>query len=241
MIEHVFGKPVERKFTAYENDSPIEVATLSSVTLYSTISDATSELNPIVSMSSYTALASSPFTLSYNLPAISDPNPVADRKAWQFWETIKFKLDSSAGTQTEYRALEVTRAQAGSHYPTATKDELKALFPALASYLSDSRIDDILDLAGIQLKIDLKAVGIEYAKAGNLQETNLALAYLAISMCAESQWVKTNQEAFYVRAQDHRKRYTELLSKVGITYDSDGDGAKDQVKQAKPNFLYMPR
>lgn len=241
MVDHVFGKTLNRKFIAYENNEPILLNSLNSVGLYSTITDATAGSNVICSMSSWTTNPSNPFAAIYNLPSVSDPSPTSTRTTWQLWEKIQYKLDSSGDTQTEYRAIDIERAQIGDSEPGTTAAELKSLFPALAAYLSDSRVDEILDLAALQMKIDLTANGVEYPKARKLQETKLALTYLGIAMCAESQYVKTRQEGFYVRAQDYRKLYSDTLSKIKLPYDSDGDGAVDSVKIAQPNFRYVPR
>lgn len=239
MSDHVFGKPLSRTFVAYENDVAIDLTSINSVKLYSSLSDATSALSPIVTMSSWTAVGTTRAT--YNLPAVSDPNPTSDRRSWQLWEAIKYRLSSGGDVQTEYRSIDVSRAIVGDSVPGTTKEDLKALFPALASYLSDARIDDILDLAGLRMKLDLKANGVEYGKARNLWETKLALAFLAISMNADALYLKTNQDAFRERAKDYEQKYTDALKKIALPYDGNADGEVDQVKQAQPTFRYMPR
>ena len=241
MSDHIFGKPLSRTLVVYENDTPIPITSLNSVTLYSSISDATSELSPIVSMVSWTANAISPFETLYNLPAVSDPNPSSDRKSWQLWEKVSYTLAAGAAAQSDYRAIEVTRASTGESVPGTRKEDLKALFPALSTYLNDPRLDDILDLANLQMKMDLKAAKVEYSKARNLQETKLALAYLAVAMSAESIYARTGQDAQYQRGVMYRKLYKETLAKISIPYDSNGDGAVDEVKQAQPSFWYVPR
>jgi len=241
MTDHVFGKPLSRTLVAYENDIAIQISSLNSVSLYSTLADAQASVNPIVSMSSWTANGADPYQISYTLPALSDPAPNTDRKVWQFWESLSFELASNGEAQTDYRAIDVSRATTGESVPTTTISDLKALFPALASYLSDPRISDILTLAYTQMKLDLKSKGISYDKVRGLESTNLALAYLAISMSAEGLYSKTGQDVFLIRKDDYRKHYSDTLSKISFPNDSNGDGVVDELKQAQPTFWFVPR
>lgn len=241
MSDHVFGKPLSRTLVAYENDIAIQISSLNSVSLYSTLADAQAASNAIVSMSSWTANANSPYEISYNLPALSDPSPNTDRKSWQFWEALSFELASGGEAQTDFRAIEVVRATTGESVTETTIADLKALFPALASYLTDPRLLDILDLANLQMKIDLEAQGVKYDRVRGLNKTKLALAYLAISMSAEGLYSKTGNDVFLIRKDDYKKHYSETLGKIKFPNDSDGDGAVDEVKQAQPTFWFVPR
>lgn len=241
MTDHVFGKILSRTLIAYENDIAIQISSVNAVTVHSSLSDAVANLSPIVAMSSYNTNGSSPYEITYNLPPISDPAPSADRKSWQLWERVEYKLSSSGDAQPDYRAIEVSRASTGESLPGTSKTDLKALFPALASYLSDPRLDDILELVNLQMKLDLKAQKIEFSKARNLTETKLALAYLAVAMSAEALYARTGQDVYYQRSIMYRKLYSTTLSKITVPYDSDGDGAVDETKQAQPSFWYTPR
>lgn len=241
MSDHVFGKPLSRTLIAYEKNVAIPISSLNSVSLYSTLADAQAAVNPIVSMSSWTASATHPYQISYNLPALTDPSPSADRKSWQFWEALSFELATNGEAQTDYRAIEVSRVESGESIPTTTISDLKALFPALSSFLSDPKLSDILELANLQMKIDLKSKGIEYARARGLEEANLALAYLAISMSSEGLYAKSGQDVHKIRAEDYALKYSQTLSKIKIPYDSNGDGVPDETKEAAPAFWFMPR
>lgn len=241
MTDHIFGKPLSRTLVAYERDAAIQISSLNSVSLYSTLADAQAAVNPIVSMSSWTANENHPFEVSYTLPALSDPSPNTDRKAWQFWEAISFELAAGGEAQTDFRAIDVVRATTGESVPDTTIADLKALFPALASYLTDPRLLDILSLANLQMKTDLEAQGVKYDRVRGLEKTKLALAYLAISMSAEGLYSKTSNDVFLIRKDDYRKHYSETMSKIKFSNDSDGDGVVDETKQAQPSFWFMPR
>lgn len=235
---NVFGKPINRNLIAYENDIAINISSLSGATLYSSLGDAVDQLNPIGSMSSWVANGT---VINYNLPEVSDPNPSSDRTTWQLWERITYKLTEGGNVQTDYRAIDISRAVTADSYPGTTKTDLKGLFPALSAYLSDARIDDILDLANLQMRLDIKASKVEYSKVKDLQETKLALAYLAIAMSAESQFTKTGQDAHMERAKLYRQMYTDTLAKVTLPYDSDGDSVADQVIQPNASTWFVPR
>jgi hypothetical protein len=241
MTDHIFGKTLNRTLVAYENNDPVPVSSLISVAIYSSLSDAQSNVNPIVSLSGWTPNVAHPYDVKYTLPALSDPDPSYTRTAWMYWEGLSYQLETSGIVQKEFRSIEVQRATTGESVPNTGIADLKALFPALASYLSDPRLNDILALAYSQMKIDLEAKGINYDKARNLDAANLALAYLAISMSSEGLYSKTGQDVFLVRKDDYRKHYSDTLSKITLPNDADGDGMIDEIKDAQPSAWIISR
>lgn len=241
MTDHIFGKTLNRNLIAYENNDAIPVSSLISVAIYSSLSEAQSNINPIVSLATWSANPAHPYEISYTLPALTDPDPTSSRRAWAFWEGLTYQLETSGDIQAEYRSIDVQRASTGESVPSTTIADLKALFPALASYLSDPRLTDILALAYSQMKIDLEAKGINYDRARNLEAANLALAYLAISMSSEGLYSKTGQDVFLIRKDDYRKHYSDTLSKISFPNDADGDGMVDEKKEAQPAAWMMSK
>ncbi len=244
MIDHVFGRDIPRAFIAYENNDPLPIQSLISVNLFSSIpslSDAQSAVGAISHVTTYRAQSATPYALSYALPAINDPAPSSARQAWQFWEAINYRLTASAQLQTEFRAIVVERAVGGDSDPATTVEDVKAVFPSIGAYVSDSQIEQFLAQAITQMKIDMEGSDLEWAQARKLDRHKLTLAYLVIAMCSESQIVGKNGDVHLARAELYRKYYNGNMKKVTTPYDAAKTGVADEKRNAERAFWTVPR
>jgi hypothetical protein len=242
----IFGKAIQRNFIAYEDQDPVAISSLSpAIYLFDTqptLANAANGIGAIQSIAAWINLGTnSPYVNTYSFNAVSDPEPTGNVTTRDYWEAINYKIDPSATIAPLIRSFEISRAVGGMTDTTTKIADLKGVFPAISQYLSDSQLSEVLENAEEQLKLDLSSNDLNWSQIGNLNALRLTLAYLAIAMSSETQFIATGADRFERRATLYRNLYSENLKKIKLTYDKDKDGSFETVKKAGAFSIQVQR
>lgn len=244
MTEHIFGKAITRGFTSYIENTEIIVSTDSpSIYLFSSepsLTVARAGTEALQTLSSWTRAVNAPFLNAYNFAAVSDPDPTGATDSYTYWEAINYYPEAGGQKETVIRNFAISRAQAGEDSAGTSIDDVKKVYPAIESYLTDTQLTDILDSALEQMKIDLEAVKLSWGKIKSQSRLKLTLAYLCIAMSSESQ-IMPPQDKFTKRAEIYNEKYAQNLKKISLSYDSNGNSTADTKQKAGMSFMIANR
>ena len=232
MTAYLFGKDIARKFYPLEDNEPIDLPSQApSIYIFSTmpsLSDARSGTGAIASTAYWVETYVSPYQRAYTILAIPDPSPTsATPRETTYFEAVNFVTKASGQTQTHISAFDVEKPRASETVPGTTVQDLKDIYPKIASYYNDTELARYLVVAQDMIKIDLRAKDVDWGDIDGLKNLKYALAYLTIQYCAEAQIVESGDK-HTLRADIYSRRYEALMGKIKIPYDPDGDGIKDQ-------------
>lgn len=239
-----FGKDIVRELITYENQEPFNlVSQAPAIYLFSnqpSIANAASGSGAIASHTVNYWLESqlSPYKRTYTIPAI--PSDGSGTKCRGFWEAINFVLQSSGTTETVIRQFDVEATEETDSWPEVTRDTLKAFYPAISAYLSDSQLDNMLSLSIAEVQLDFKNKGITWTRLYSLQDLTLAIAYKTIATGSLSQF-KEEGDRFWLRYKEFQEKYDKAISAISLPIDTDGDGAPDGDVQPQPSYAYISR
>lgn len=192
-------------------------------------------------VSSWTELLSTPYTRSWSVPPINDPDPTGTTNKKTYWEAINILLEGSAAqTQCILRAFDITRPAATDDNADISVDDLKNFYPAIARYMSDADLEDMIPIALETIRKDLKKKNVDWYKLRNQSELNLALTYKTIALqCLASIREPNDRHSF--RFDQFEKWYQEEIQSLVLIYDSDGDGNPDTTTQLSVNTQVLSR
>lgn len=192
-------------------------------------------------VSSWTELLSSPYTRSWSVPPINDPDPTGTTAKKTYWEAINILLQGSAAqTQCILRAFDITRPAATDDNADITVDSLKNFYPAIQRYMDDTELGELIPIALEQIRKDLKKKNVDWYKLRNQSELNLALTYKTIALQSLGS-IRDPQDRHAFRFDQFEKWYNEEIASLVLQYDSDGDGAADTTTNLSTNTQVLSR
>lgn len=233
MTSYVFGKDITRKFYPLEDNEPIDLPSqVPSIYLFSsmpTLDHARSGTGALSAAINYwEETPTTPFTRTYTIPAIEDPNPTSLVPNLGYWEAVNYIVKTSGQIQTKLRQFDIEKAKATETVPGTLVQDLKDIYPNIGSYvLDDTVLSTFIKVAEDQIKIEFRQLGVDWGDIVSLKEFKYALAFLTIQYFSESQII-AGDDKFAIRAEIYSKRYEATIAKIKLKYDPDGDGFADK-------------
>jgi len=239
-----FGKSITRSFYPLEDGEPVNLPSQApSIFLFTdqpSRDDAAVGFGAMSAITYWNASSTSPYPRTYSIPPIYDPAPDSATVSRGYWEAINFVHAAGGQTQTVLRQFDVERTKAPVTVPGTTRDDIINAFPAITNYLTNTQIDEFLEIATSLMKLDLEKAGYAWGDYANLHKTNLALAFRTVAECSLSQFKSgTDDDRFWKRYEVFLGRYQSVLSMVNLKADSDGDGTADQTVTAAPSQVVI--
>lgn len=225
-----FGKDISRKFYPLEDDEPINLLSQApAIYLFSampSLADAQAGTGRITSHDIAYWLESSekPYPRTYTISAINQPS--VDVRSKGYWEAINYIAKAGGQTQTVLRQFEVEAIDETEEHPATTVLTLKEICPQVSAYFSDIELEQYIDNALEEMKLEFEANGIKWRDLFNLNKATKALAYKALS----SAWLNQLQEdgdRFSIWAAQFKALYDMAIKTVKLRVDTDGDNQAD--------------
>lgn len=239
MTEYWFGSSIIRNFWPIQDGEPYPLPTQNpSIYLFSSQPSAEAALSgdgAFQTKTTWTQASVEPYKCTYSLDPIPPPASGATQTLG-FWESIKLVAASGGQAQAVTRYFEVSKPSGTATDPETGRNDITGVYPGILSYLREDQLDTFLADAREELKLDLEARGLTWARLGELNKLRLALAYKAISLASFSQF-QTLNDRHYVRWKQYAEKCKALLDTVNVTNDVDGDGQQDQA--IKPSFTHQ--
>jgi len=245
-MSYNYGKSITRNFYPLEDDEPIELPSQApAIYLYSslpTLADAQAGTGAIAShsISYWEPQAVTPYARSWTFPPIANPSPNSATSPRGYWEVINFVSAPGGQRQTVINQLVLERTQALPEIPGTTKADLKRVWPGISTYITDSQLDDFLQLAMEEMQSDFQAKGFDWGTIKNLSRARLALAFKTIELANLSQFKEEN-DRFHLRFKEFQNKYNNAIATSGIESDTDGDGAADVPAEIASRTIRMVR
>lgn len=246
MSKYPFGKTVTREFYPLRDVGGLsEPFAVSSITAYlyedrPSRDDAQAGTGAMHTGVSFTYQTDSPFTVTYQFPAVDDPDPFRTQNYEPMVEVINAILENGEQIQTTLRPLIFERAQGAPEIPGTTTNTIKDVFPQIANYLDDDKLAEMLLIVEEQIKIELKSNGIQWAQVQNLRVLKLALAYRCIAMASISQ-IAQQGDRHDRRQALFQELYDSTMKAVRLEIDTDEDGEIDNVAAARPSHFVITK
>lgn len=236
MTSYIFGKDITRKFYPLEDGEPINLYSQApAIYLFTeqpSLAVARAGTGAVQTVNYWTDSAVSPYPKTYTFTAVDDPAPEATSPPCSYyWEAINFYAKAGGQLQTKLRTIELEKPQGTESVPGTTAEDLKVIYPAIENYVEDdTELENFIVVAQDEIKRDLKAKGIEWGTIEGLKDLKYALAFLTIQYFSESNIVSADDK-FAIRAEIYSKKYTKAMSDITVKFDSDNDGAVDEVAE----------
>lgn len=243
-MQYIFGKDISRVFYPTENDVPLSLPS-QTPTIYvfdrkPSLTEAAAGTGAIKTISTWSQDTSSPYGCTYTITAIDDPQPTSLTDYKEYWEALNFYAKVGADVAPVIRKITLSRILGQDSQPGTSITDLKNIYPAISAYLSDAQLTQFLTIALDEIKLTLKAKGLDWAKLHELYELKLALAYKAITLCSLSQ-IREPEDRFAVRWKTFSDMYESLITNIKLSYDSDGDGEAEAPVEAKRGYWIAAR
>ena len=167
-MKYVYGKSFSRTFYPMQDSSPVQLPSQSPTIYifrdYPSISAAQDGTGAVATISSWTQATVTPFGCTYTVAAINNPDIDSLIPVWTYYEAINFVATAAGQVQTVIRAFELGTVEELESLPGTTIQDLKDVYPAIASYFDDTKLAAFITGAEQELKIDLEAQGFKYPK-----------------------------------------------------------------------------
>lgn len=243
-MKYIFGKDISRQFNPTQNNEHISLPT-QTPTIYIFASNpsrtvARAGTGAAATISSWTELSTFPYTRTYTITAIADPDPTGITDYKDYWEAINYVAKTAGDTLTTIRHFRLERAAGTDSKPGTTVNDLKNIYPAITSYLTDDQLTQFIGIARDEMQLELEAQGLEWSKLSDLYKTKLALAYKTIALAALSQ-IKEQGDRHHIRYEEFTKRGVSALKTLDLPYDADGDGQAEAARPLRQEHVYLIR
>lgn len=240
MNQNYFGVNLARRFYPLKDNQPFQLPTQTpAIYVFDAIpgrTEAAAGTGAIATITSWTASTVTPFVCAYTIPAIDDPDPASTVYAREYYVAINYILATSEQVQTKIEQLILERADGTSQIPKVSGEDIKAVYPAISSYATDSQMEDFLGMAHEQVQADLRAKGLSWAQILNLSDYKLAVAYKTIGMIALSQ-IREPNDRMRFRFDTFERWYSQALASVTAIMDTDRNGREDVAIQPSSQWI----
>lgn len=230
MSHYPFGKDFTRALYSYDaTTQPIQLPS-QTPTIYIFSSEpnrteAAAGTGAIQTISSWTIASTTPYAATYTVTAIDDPEPTGAVAVREYWEAINYIAKTAGQVQTKIRSFEIGRIAGGDSFPSLGTS-LTDLYPAITAYLTTDQITQFASLAREEMRLELRAKGIEWEQVSGLNDTYIGLAYKTIALAVLSQ-IKEQGDRHEIRYREFSAKYEAFMSTLKLPYDEDGDGSPD--------------
>lgn len=243
-MTHSFGASFTRTFYPTIDDVPVSiVGQAAEIYLFSSmpsLADAASGVGSFATISTWTQTGTPPYAATYTVPAINDPAPDSATPSRGYWESVRFAIQTGQQKQTVLRQFELKRIHGGASVPGTTVQDLKDMYPAISAYVSDAQLTEHLSIAENELRADLRARNIKWARAEDKARLNLALAYKCIANVAESM-IREPNDKHQFRMTRFEEKYNRALQATELQVDFDEDGQPEVTTEAKQKTWFNVR
>lgn len=231
----IFERSGTRNFYPLVNNQAIQLPA-QTITFYffdqqPTVTDAMAGTGATHTVTTSTISATSPYPVSYTLPAFDDPYPANAWTIYTYWMAVKFILVVAGDSQCVIRSFEIARVEGNDNVPGTTVQELKDIYPAISAYASDAQLLTHLTSAQDELKLDFKKRGLPWSRIADLSDLRLALAFKTIANVSLSQIAQAG-DRFEVRYVEFNSRCRAILDGAILQVDTDGDGLRESTSTA---------
>lgn len=238
MSRYNWGRDIARAIYPQLNGAAVELPTQSpSIYLFDskpTEDDAKAGTGAIsAQLTTWVEDSSSPFGRTFTHTAIDKDGDDVKR----YWEAVGY-VDTSETEHVVIRSFLVGDMLETDEIPGATATTLKDIYPSIGNYVSDTDLDEILDVAEEILRLDLEAKGTNWTRVYNLQKYKLTLAFKAIELSSMGQ-VRRTGDRFDRRVSYFQNLYSSNLSMIKLPYDFDGTGAPDSEAGPYNETVYI--
>lgn len=243
-MDYVFGKDIVRSFYPLENDLAFAIPTQNPriylFTSNPSLTVASSGSGAAQSITSWNQQESEPYGCTYTFTAVNDPSPTGTTDYQQYWEAINYVPKVGVTIAPLIRTFYVRRLLALESVPSTSTQDLKDIYPAITSYLTESQLVKMLAAAQEDMKLDLEVSGLKWSKIYDLYKTKLGLAFKTISLAALSQIVEAN-DRHAIRYDEFEKKYQKVITSIKLPYDTNGTGAPGEPRELKRAYYIASR
>lgn len=237
-MKEVFERSATRYFYPLANNEPLQLPA-QTVTFYfftqqPSFDDAQSGTGAFATVTSTTIGASTPWPVTFVLPAIDDPAPDSAWAVYTYWYSVKFINVAGGDAQCVIRSFEISRVEGNDNVPGTTVQQLKDIYPAISAYATDAQLTAHIASAQEELKLEFKKRGLPWSRISDLSDITLALAFRTIANVSLSQ-IQLAGDRFEVRYVEFNTRSRNLLDGLKLQLDTDGDGLRESESTAASN------
>lgn len=164
--------------------------------------------------------------------AIDDPDPTSDSITEQYWIAINYIISSGEQTQTILKRLKMARATSQESLIGADAEDIKDVAPAISEYYSDGELNDFVTFATDDLKDELGAAQVEFARVRNPDRLLRVVVYKAL-VYAYTEQIQTQNDKHDRKRDLYQGRFERALAAVRLDYDSENTG--DATEETTPS------
>jgi hypothetical protein len=161
---------------------------------------------------------------TFTIAAIADPDPASAQTEYTYWLGINFVLVNSGQVQTQVRALPMRRIDVHHKAVTTAQADLEAIFPTIDTYISNANQDNAIVTATTRAKIDLEALGFEWASLWRPDRLSEAVTYKALSQLMYS-LIKQPNDSWQELGREYNGAYRAILDGLKLEYINSQDAS----------------
>lgn len=241
---YIFGKDIEYSLFAYEDGVAIASIPAQSYTAYIfTDQNQPSREEAIAgtgALATINATHTSGGTLTFTIPAISDPNPNAVTQTYSYWVAVNFVLKTAGQTQTIVRDLRISRASAQDRAIGVTTSKIVSIYPEIYSYLNQAQVEAMISISQENLVNDLRNKGFEWAKIYRADQLFTTLLFKSLEMIYLSQ-VNRQGDKFLVLAESAKESYMKAINNLQLSFDESQTGQETSKVNAGGGVFFGVR
>jgi hypothetical protein len=177
---------------------------------------------------------------TFTIAAISDPNPDATEDSDPYWVCINYTLQTGEQSQVYIEEFNLYRPRGHTVILDIDANNIKMIYPAISSYLTDPQIENFVEVAKEELRIKLNKLGFQWDKIKRADLLYLPCAYLTIAEASLSQ-IKEEGDRHQTRYDIFLDKAVNVLKNLELPYDSDDDGEFDDVAVAGTTYSVIVR
>lgn len=245
-MPYPFGKQFSYEFYVLQNNTKISLATIAApegiyvYTARPARSDAvTGGGSPLQSVSEWSA-SSDGLGKAITIDAIDDPAPTSEISRYNYFIAINFKFADGEQTQTVIRELIMQRVESQQETVSTDGTTLSSVFPTIDDYFTSGQQTAGITNAVEKLKLDLSAMGYQWAGVWRPDDLKIAVAYRALAELMLS-LMKDSTDEWSVRHDHYKQTYSAIISSIKLSYDGDSDGEKDKETHRAGGVLRVSR
>lgn len=168
----------------------------------------------------------------FSIAAIADPEASSETSDDLYYLAINFVLVDSGTNLLIIRSILFERPKAISKPITASLEDLAGIFPEVDSVLSELDQSVLIRSAISRARVALESKGFEWAQIREIDDLNLAISYLGLSMAMLGQ-IRDPGDNWSIRHDEFNQIAVSLLGSIKLRYDSDNSGDVDQNVSAQ--------
>jgi len=174
------------------------------------------------------------------VPKIEDPEPDGTDNAQGYWLAVNFIAQASGTKQTVLQSITLERIRPTDGIPGVAASDLKDIYPAIASYITDNQLGAFLSIAQDEVRAELESKGFDWTRLFTLSKLALPIAYKTIALAALSQ-IKEPGDKWELRFNTFSERYDQISKAITMQQDTDLDNAPDELMKPRTTYAVISR